>query len=266
MSNQWFKSTQPDWNLINPQLRKHQFDLLPNDKDETLNHLRVYGSFIYANGFAQRISDVNTSGEIRLNFMADTQAGYWLRNFYVPADQTLRLFITVSAAQMLVCDFNFYLAENSQLELRYFGNSMLRQTHARFHVTHTDKNSRSLIKTATLASKHAASTAMVCVDMPAGCSGSSSEVRSYNWSDGGRVGSLPIINVAEPDVSAAHGNVVYAVDPESIFLLQLRGLNYEAARKQILYGQLISGMIDKEELVDWDEARECFGFLYKDIA
>mgnify|MGYP003336483364 CR=1 FL=1 len=247
----FFNSSQPDWSLINPQLRKHRFGLLPVSKEDN-PHVR-HSSFIYANGFAQRISDAVNAGEIRLSFIADNQAGYWLRNFYVPADQKLRVFITSYATQMTVCDFNFYLDKNSQLELRYFGNSILRQAHARFRVTHTGKNSRSLIKTATLASKNAASTAMVQVDMPAGCSGSSSEVRSYNWSDGGRVGSLPIIDVGEPDVSAAHGNVVYSVDPEAIFLLQLRGIGQEDARKQMLYGQMISDMLDKDELVDWGE-------------
>jgi Fe-S cluster assembly scaffold protein SufB len=160
---------------------------------------------------------------------------------------------------MLVIDLEFFLNEGSELELRYLGNSEMRQTHARFRVNHCGADSRSDIRTATVAHSGGASTVIVDVQMPAGCSGSDSAVKCYNWTAGGRAGSLPIIAVAEPDVKASHSNVMYAIDQEAVFLLQLRGLDAEAARGEVLYGQLVAGMGSDVELADWHDARECLG-------
>ncbi len=253
----WFSPNEPDWTLINPALRN--LDLTYNTGEFHTSDLRDLT--VYCNGSITRILDTNQAGEQHLNFSATEQPGAWARNFHVPRNEKLTLFVTARAQDMLVIDLEFFLNEGSELELRYLGNSEMRQTHARFRVNHCGTNSRSDIRTATVAHSGGASTVIVDVQMPAGCVGSDSAVKCYNWSAGGRVGSLPIIAVAEPDVNASHGNVMYAIDREAVFLLQLRGLDENEARGEVLYGQLIAGMGNEVDLTDWDDARECLGDL-----
>jgi Fe-S cluster assembly scaffold protein SufB len=98
--------------------------------------------------------------------------------------------------------------------------------------------------------------------MPAGCVGSASAVKCYNWSAGGRVGSLPIISVSEPEVEATHGNVIHDIDREAVFLMQLRGIDERVACGEVLYGQLVAGMGDDVDIQDWDDARQCLNYEY----
>jgi len=253
----WFNPQEPDWTLVNPAMRDLDLNYYPGEF-----HTSDLISFVtYTNGTTQRIIDYVGANEQRMGFIAQEQPGAWARNFHIPKNQKLKVYITARATDMLVCDFEFFLNEGSELELRYLSNAELRQTHTRIRVNHCAPNSRSDIRTATVAGNKAASTVLVDVQMPAGCSGSASTVKCYNWSAGGRVGSLPIITVAEPNVEATHGNVMYAIDREAVFLLQLRGLSEDEARGEVLYGQLIAGMGNEVDLVDWDEARECLGDL-----
>lgn len=255
----WFNPNEPDWNLINPSLRNLDLDyqgpgrgeFYPGDpKDIT----------VYNNGSLTRIVESNTDGEHHYNFIADHK-GAWARNFFIPKHKKLTVYVTCRATDFMVLDFEFFLHEGSELELRYLGNAEQRQTHARFRINHCGIRSRSDIRTATVAHKNAASTAMVDVNMPAGCVDSVSHVKCYNWTAGGRVGSLPIISVAESNVEATHGNVMYSIDKEAVFLLQLRGLNEKSARGEVLYGQLIAGIGADANIEDWFDARQCLGEL-----
>lgn len=257
----WFNPAEPDWPLINPSLRRLELNYQGPGKGEfhpsDLTDLTVYN-----NGSITRIIDSNKSGTQHYNFIGD-YAGAWCRNIYVPSGEKLQLFVTARSADEMVLDFEFFLHQGSELELRYLGNANHRQTHARFRINHLGINSRSDVRTATIAHNGSASTVIVDTVMPAGCAGSSSAVKCYNWSAGGRVGSLPVIAVSEPDVAATHGNVVYDIDQEAVFLLQLRGIDAAVARGEILYGQLIQGMSnDGIDLVDWDDLRECLNYEY----
>lgn len=255
----WFNPNEPDWNLINPSLRDLELDYQGPGRGE-FHTADLRDVTVYNNGSLTRIVDCNTGGEQNYNFIAQ-HPGAWARNFYVPKNQKLTVYVTCRATDSNVLDFEFFLHEGSELELRYLSNAEQRQTHARFRINHCSPSSRSDVRTATVAHKNAASTVLVDVNMPAGCDGSASHVKCYNWTAGGRVGSLPIISVAEPNVEATHGNVMYSLDKEAVFLLQLRGLDEQAARGEVLYGQLIAGMGADAELEDWFDARQCLGEL-----
>jgi Fe-S cluster assembly scaffold protein SufB len=254
----WFNPNEPDWNLINPGLRNWEFDYHGPGGEFHTSNLRDIT--VYNNGSITRMQDCNQANhQQNYNFIANESPGAWSRNFHVPKHQKLAVYVTSRSANSTVVDFEFFLNEGSELELRYLNNAEHRQSHARFRINHCGANSRSDIRTATVAHKDAASTAMVDVSMPAGCAGSVSRVKCYNWTAGGRVGSLPIISVAEPNVEATHGNVMYSLDKEAVFLLQLRGLDETTARGEVLYGQLISGMESEVDLTDWFDARQCLG-------
>lgn len=257
----WFNPAEPDWPLLNPSLRQLELDYQGPEQGQ-FHTGDLSAITVYNNGSITRIVDSQQSGTQYYSFIGDS-AGAWARNFYVPRDQKLQVFVTARSADAMVIDFEFFLHENSQLELRYVGNANHRQTHARFRINHLGINSHSDVRTATIAHQGSASTVLVDTAMPAGCSGSVSAVKCYNWSAGGRVGSLPVIAVAEPDVAATHGTVVYDIDQEAVFLLQLRGIDSAVARGEILYGQLIQGMSnDGIDLVDWDDLRECLNYEY----
>lgn len=257
----WFSPSEPDWPLLNPSLRQLDLDYQGPGQGE-FHTGDLTSVTVYNNGSITRIIDSQQSGTQHYNFIGDS-AGAWARNVFVPRGEKLQVFITARSADAMVIDFEFFLHESSELELRYLGNVHHRQTHARFRINHLGINSRSDVRTATIAHKGSASTVLVDTTMPPGCAGSASSVKCYNWSAGGRIGSLPIISVGEPDVAATHGNVVYDIDREAVFLLQLRGIDPAVARGEILYGQLIQGMSnDGVDLLDWDDLRECLNYEY----
>ena len=265
-----FKPTDPDWSLINPELRKlvlkdeawsqniNFAKAISMTADGTYHHLSTIHKHL-SSGRAVLLNPGYTSTNINHCFYGTTTPGAFARTIEVSPGEELNVAITAATSTMLFINFNFFLHEGSSLKVRYIGNSNNRQLHSRITVRHS-ANSYSDIKTAVVAGKLASSTSMVEVIMPEGCAGSKSQVKSMNWSYGGRVGSLPIIRATEANVEAKHGNTVFDIDKESIFMLQLRGIEEKSARKEVLKGQLISGL---DEYLDFDiieQIDECLAY------
>jgi hypothetical protein len=247
-----FKPQDNDWLLINPELRK----MRPGG--HTFMEGSAHGISTFFDNTATEIGDWHRGDTIRFFAQGATDQGYFKRKCIVPRGESLTCLIACISLQQGLLDWEFTLLPGSSLKVRYIANSYGRQIHGRIKVRHS-RDSTSDVRTACIATgKKSASTVMVEIDMPAGSKRAKSNVKTLNFNNGGRVGSIPIINVSEPDVEAAHGNTVYSVDKESIFMLQLRGIPEDVAKKRIMMGQLLASYESDNIIDDWDEFNECF--------
>lgn len=245
MNTYSFSSTDTDWLLLNPELRKCSFHCYTNRQGwpHTTSITSAESFALSPCNELTKMQDLVIRNQEQCEWTLDgiREPGVITQQIHVRENCETSLLFTQSSMVTMATEFDIHLDPGSKVNIRYINFSSARQSHVRLNVHHS-ANSQSTTRVVNLAGKTASATAQVQMVHPEFSYSSSSDLKIINWNIGGRVGALPIIDASIDNIQAKHGTAYYTVDNELIFLLQLKGLRKQDAVHQIILGSLIEGL------------------------